>query len=197
MRSASLEPIVTSGQELRVPRRPPILDNVVNEREKIEFADRLNTICDERGIPPKGQARQVTLAKILQVSQKGARKWLEGEGFPSTARAIEIARWGRVSYEWLMTGRGNKYPTTEVKERTAQALQIFDTLPDARAAEAVRILAILAGTEGADSVTQTLPPIVLVDSDTGVSRHFQKKSEGTSRGRTDQPRPKTRKKRGY
>lgn len=56
-------------------------------------------------IPPKDHGRQVTLAKIFGVSQKGARKWLEGEGFPTTETAIKIATWAGVQFEWLMTGR--------------------------------------------------------------------------------------------
>lgn len=57
-------------------------------------------------VPPKGKARQTHVAKIFGVSQKGARKWLEAEGYPSTAMGKRIARWGGVTFDWLMTGDG-------------------------------------------------------------------------------------------
>lgn len=73
---------------------------------KALFAARLNDCCDKAEIPPKGKNRQATVAKRFSVSQKGARKWLEGEGLPTLEKAIEIAKSFRVALEWLLTGRG-------------------------------------------------------------------------------------------
>ncbi|MCD0492315.1 hypothetical protein LQD23_08395 [Chromobacterium violaceum] len=70
------------------------------------FAQRVNLVCDLLGIPPAGKNRQAELGNRFGVSQKAARKWLVGEGFPDTAISIRMAIEARVSYDWLMTGRG-------------------------------------------------------------------------------------------
>ncbi|HLO65295.1 MAG TPA: hypothetical protein VK165_20220 [Azonexus sp.] len=75
------------------------------------FASRLNDLCDEMGVPPKGRNRQAAMAVLMEVSQKGARKWLEAEGLPTLDKSIQLALWGDVSIEWLLTGRGDKRPT--------------------------------------------------------------------------------------
>ncbi len=74
------------------------------------FSRRLNEICDDMNVPPKGKARQTSLARIFDVSQKGARKWLEGEGYCTTAMGKKIAAWAAVSFDWLMTGESEKRP---------------------------------------------------------------------------------------
>ena len=43
---------------------------------------------------------------MFGVSQKGARKWLEGEAIPATARLGGIATKLSVNFEWLMSGTG-------------------------------------------------------------------------------------------
>ncbi|ENH6337831.1 helix-turn-helix transcriptional regulator [Burkholderia vietnamiensis] len=73
--------------------------------ERQAFSDRLNLVLDEEGLPPKGSGRQNQLAKDWGLSQKGVRKWLEGEGVPETTRLIEMAKRYGVSFEWLATGR--------------------------------------------------------------------------------------------
>lgn len=82
-----------------------------NDQELLDFAARLNELCDDMKVPPKGKARQTTLAKLFDVTQNGTRKWLEAEGYPSTAMTKRIAAWGKVSFEWLMTGHGSKLLT--------------------------------------------------------------------------------------
>jgi len=76
--------------------------------KKAAFSDRLNELCDEDGIPPKGKNRQKLVGERFSVSQKGARKWLEGEGFPDMEKCLEIAEEFNVTVEWLLTGRGPK-----------------------------------------------------------------------------------------
>lgn len=80
-------------------------------RVKGSFAGRLNELCDDHGLPPKGKGRQVDVARMFDVSQKGARKWLEGEGLPTLEKTIEIAQRFGVQTEWLLTGRGDKFIT--------------------------------------------------------------------------------------
>ncbi len=75
-------PKVTFRQELTVLGRGGTLSHMDTNDEKAAFAARLNEVCDDQQIPPKGHARQTTLAKIFGLTQKGVRKWLEGEGHP-------------------------------------------------------------------------------------------------------------------
>ena len=109
--AATLEQKVTFVQELNVPFAHVTIGSMKpNETdlkdERLEaFAARLNEVCDKLRIPPKGQARQTSLATKFGVSQKGARKWLEAEGFPNLDMCMRLAEWGGVSFDWLMTGR--------------------------------------------------------------------------------------------
>lgn len=80
-----------------------------NPAVKTDFAARLNHLLDEAGIPEKFDGRQVALAKIVGLTQKGVRKWLEGEGMPTLERCIQLANHFGVHTEWLVSGRGEKY----------------------------------------------------------------------------------------
>lgn len=111
---AIIEPIITFRQELIVLSPAGTLGSMQSDTTLIDFATRINEVCDDMGVPPKGQARQSTLAKIFDVSQKGARKWLEGEGFPEFRNCIRIALWADVNIEWLLTGRGPKRGNLQV-----------------------------------------------------------------------------------
>ncbi len=85
-----------------------------SELELQGFARRLNETCDDMGLAPKFTGRQVELAKIMSdltgesITPKAVRKWLEGEGFPSTDKIFLLARWAEKNAEWLSTGRGEK-----------------------------------------------------------------------------------------
>lgn len=76
--------------------------------ERKAFAARLNEALDEIQFPMKGYGRQQSLADRMHVSQKGARKWLEGEAMPEQFRVVDLARWLDVNFEWLATGHGAK-----------------------------------------------------------------------------------------
>jgi transcriptional regulator with XRE-family HTH domain len=123
-------------QVLIVPPRRRTIEPMVTrpEAEKLAFAKRLNEACDMAGIPPKGKGRQQTIAKMFGVTQKGARKWLEGEAIPETKRIPEISRALRVAGEWLLTGTGSS-PATGIREEAARYSP--DTL---RLAEAIQSL---------------------------------------------------------
>lgn len=73
---------------------------------KQQFAQRLHEVCSDKGLPERG--RQTALAKQFHVTPNAARKWLLGQGLPELEVAIEIATWGGVNLEWLLTGRGLK-----------------------------------------------------------------------------------------
>lgn len=108
-----LGPKVTLGQVPPVTEEPDHDSDMAGgirptKVELQEFARRFNVLCDDRGVPPKGKGRQQSVAKIFKVSQKAARKWLEGIGFPEPAMQIVICKHFECAYEWFMTGRGPK-----------------------------------------------------------------------------------------
>jgi DNA-binding XRE family transcriptional regulator len=76
--------------------------------EREAWSRRFNECCDESGIPPKGKNRQAIVGKRFGVSQKAARKWLEGESLPTLEKCISMARNFDVCFEWFMTERGPK-----------------------------------------------------------------------------------------
>lgn len=81
-----------------------------NERVRREFAARLNEALDDLKIPNKDKGRQTRAGKLFGVSQKGVRKWLEGEGLPKTNRIAKMATLLGVRQEWLLFGLGPKRP---------------------------------------------------------------------------------------
>lgn len=116
---------------------------VTTQKEREAFAARLNLALDRAGVPPKGKGRQDAVAERYGVSQKGARKWLEGEACPVMARLTQIARDLKISSEWLLTGRGAMIESTDVRQedgikepskgyaispRGLMAAEIFDAL---------------------------------------------------------------------
>lgn len=95
---------------------------------RLAFADRLIEICTEKKLKPHG--RQAALGRILKVTQPGVKKWFDGESLPDTDKLIELAIWGEVCFEWLMTGRGPKridelYPTKAIAH-VAEIMQNMD-----------------------------------------------------------------------
>lgn len=73
-----------------------------------EFGRRFSILVREKygKIPP-----QQELGRDLGVAQPTARSWLNGENVPGMEKAIEVAMFFGVCVEWLLTGRGAKFPT--------------------------------------------------------------------------------------
>lgn len=103
---ANIEPIVTFGQELIVTRRSVTIEPMVTEDERVQFSQRLNLALDRKDVPAKGHGRQGAVGRMFKVTQKGARKWLEGEAIPATWRIAKMAERLGVNGEWLLTGQG-------------------------------------------------------------------------------------------
>lgn len=78
------------------------------EIERHDFARRLNEVLDDASYPAKHDGRQLQLGRDWDVTDKGARKWIEGESIPEIRRLILMAKRYHVSLEWLATGRGKK-----------------------------------------------------------------------------------------
>ncbi|MHB8224388.1 hypothetical protein [Acidithiobacillus sp.] len=82
------------------------------DRARREFSERLNAALDAIGFPSKGKGRQDDLGKAMGVTQKGARKWLEGEALPAEENREKLVQLCRVSYEWLFRGQGPRLSDT-------------------------------------------------------------------------------------
>lgn len=95
---------------------------------RLAFAERLIEICTEKNLRAHG--RQAALGRLLKVTQPGVKKWFDGESIPDTEKVIELATWGGVCFEWLMTGRGPKridelYPTKAIAH-VAEIMQAME-----------------------------------------------------------------------
>jgi len=138
-----LQPKIVIGQQPNVVKDKYKINTMQND-EKIEFSRRMNSVADILGIPPKGNNRQSLLGKMFHVSQESARKWLEGESIPQTAKCIEIAKKAKISFEWLMTGRGVQ-PYEKTPE--AQVLLAMQHMDEATKYQVVKISDSLAEPE--------------------------------------------------
>ena len=103
-----------------------IIDGMSVLHEKEGFANRLNEALTDSAYPVKGENRQAIVGKIFGVTQKAARKWLEGEGMPTLERCIFIAKQLEVQFEWLMTGRGTKHHTRITIEKDLSNHHVTD-----------------------------------------------------------------------
>jgi transcriptional regulator with XRE-family HTH domain len=104
-----------------------------DKEHKAEFAKRLNQALNDSplDIPPKGEGRQTRVAKLFNVGQKAARKWLEGEGFPELEKSLEICERLEISIIWLLQGRGEPRVVDEKDALLAQLLAIWFKMPAA------------------------------------------------------------------
>jgi transcriptional regulator with XRE-family HTH domain len=73
---------------------------------RLAFADRLKQMCADKDLREHG--RQAALARLLKISQPAVKKWFDGEALPEMEKLVDLAIWGGVAIEWLVTGRGAK-----------------------------------------------------------------------------------------
>ena len=76
--------------------------------EKKNFSDRLNEALDDAGVPLKGMGRQSNLVRMLGISHRVAKKWLDGDEFPPTSKMVKLATELGVRSNWLFSGQGEK-----------------------------------------------------------------------------------------
>ena len=77
-----------------------------------DFAKRLSMVWKGCASAPE---KQTPLAKWLGFSQPTVNDWLNGKGLPSLDTAIKLANKFDVCVEWLVTGKGAKYPNEETQ----------------------------------------------------------------------------------
>ena len=75
-------------------------------QEVIKFSDRLNAALDDAGVPQKGMGRQSTLVRMLGISHRVAKKWLDGSEFPPTSKMVKLSTLLDVRSNWLFSGQG-------------------------------------------------------------------------------------------
>lgn len=80
--------------------------------------------------------------QAFNVSQKAARKWLEGEGFPKTERILQIARKLGASENWLLNGTetGNQSTSFSVGADEEKLVKLYREPPLSLRAAVVSIL---------------------------------------------------------
>lgn len=102
------------------------ITTMTTDDARFKFSERLHLALDTNNIPPKGSGRYSVVAKMFHVSQKGARKWLEGEAIPTTKRIQGMSERLNVRGEWLLTGRGPML-ITDTEEPTARVQSELDS----------------------------------------------------------------------
>ena len=75
-------------------------------QEAQKFSERLNAALDDAGVPQKGMGRQSSLVRMLGVSHRVAKKWLEGSEFPPTSKMVKLSTLLDVRSNWLFSGQG-------------------------------------------------------------------------------------------
>lgn len=100
-------PIVTVLQVPRVTASLTTFDPMTGSPERDAFSRRLHEVCDDLKLPA-GHGRQAGLGRLFEVTPKGARKWLTGEGWPEMSMAMRIANKAGVNVLWLLQGTGPK-----------------------------------------------------------------------------------------
>jgi hypothetical protein len=70
-----------------------------------DFSQRLNEVCDKKGLRTRGRRQQIAGLLKDEVSAEAARKWLDGESMPNQEHMATLATELGTSVDWLQTGR--------------------------------------------------------------------------------------------
>src|SRR5690606_22012823 len=95
------------------------LMTIHTDKVKEEFSKRLHTAMDSAGYPIRGRAR--VLSQKFSVSDKGAGKWLNADAIPETSKIPLIASFLNINAEWLISGTGEMFSSTEPKNNKIDA----------------------------------------------------------------------------
>ena len=99
------------------------------EKERIEFAERLNKVLDDKGYPMRGRAQKVLAETKLNISDRAINKWLKGESIPDHSNLAILSRHYGVGFDWLATGNGEM--TTPAQPKIRMAIDDPDAMPPA------------------------------------------------------------------
>lgn len=109
----------------------------MNDKNHAEsFSQRLNSVLDDYGFSPKGSGRQTKLARLISrrhdlkpITQKGVRKWLEGEGMPRKSYLVFLADHFQCDPSWLEYGNTNPY-SDQINESDFDLIKRIHNLPE-------------------------------------------------------------------
>lgn len=118
----------------------------VPERE--QFIERLKDVVSRLGYVERG--RQTALAKRYKLAQPSVRKWFTGDAMPAYEIAVDLCKRSGTSYDWLMTGRGQKMIQghESLDPQIAAALRVMESMTPYQVSQAVKIL---------DTIAQPMP----------------------------------------
>jgi len=128
---------VHTRPELIVPASRFIFEPMVQnpeEKARRAFAGRLNKALDKMTDGPPSHGRAVWLAEKMDVSPKGAGKWLNGEAMPETAKLPKLADVAKCSGAWLLFGDPAQAPKVSEPEQVygardyPQAYRVYEQL---------------------------------------------------------------------
>lgn len=77
------------------------------------FSERLNICLDKEGFPPKNHGRIQLLAEMVDLTHRGASKWVNGQSAPPAGKYASLAKKLNVNENWLRTGDGSMLGGTE------------------------------------------------------------------------------------
>lgn len=124
------------------------LDNFCMSPERQQFVERLKDVVTRLGYVEHG--RQTALAQRYKLAQPSVRKWFTGEAMPAYEIAVDLCRRSQTSYEWFMTGRGEKLVQGReaLDPQIAAAVRVMENMTPYQVSQAVKIL---------DTISQPIP----------------------------------------
>lgn len=81
--------------------------NTKKQARRIMFSQRLNILLDMHNYPECPRQRRKQLAKVINVSYRRARQYLNGQVMPHSDKISRISDDFNVEYQWLSEGTGN------------------------------------------------------------------------------------------
>lgn len=110
--------------------------------EKQLFIDRLDEVVKLLGYPKHG--RQTQIAKRYKLSQPSVGQWFDGSSMPSYEIALDLCRRAMVGYEWLMSGRGEKFVMPNFEELQTETRSVHLLMENMDKFERMRALSVLS-----------------------------------------------------
>jgi hypothetical protein len=112
--------------------------------EKLAFVERLEEVVRLLEYPKHG--RQTQIAVRYKIKQPSVKQWFDGRAMPSYEIALDLCRRAMVGYEWLMSGRGEKYIAPRVEElqpETRHAALLMENMDKVERMRALNVLSAL------------------------------------------------------
>lgn len=77
-----------------------------NSKIKLDFSERLNSALNDRGYTKAAGWTNKKIGVKMGVTEAAISKLRTGNMLPSIEAAVKMSIWLKISFEWLMTGRG-------------------------------------------------------------------------------------------